>query len=146
MCCNTSYTSDDFSLTFTLSPQMYDLPVKEQVSKTFSLIIKLINCLCPEDYEYVIEQTKRDNIHYHFYLLFKEDLKLGKLSRKLATFIKELDIENMLGFYKLKTCYDRENWLKYMFKNPYIPDADILNITQTKPFEEYDNDDVGDLA
>lgn len=112
--------SDDYCLTITLSPSIYNLCPDNQLTESFQLIINAINTLGTLDYTYCIEETKNHNLHYHFYIVFEHPQNYGRIYRKIKTMLNFYDYKNIIGFIKLKTCFDKDNWLKYMHKNPYI--------------------------
>lgn len=113
-------SSDDFALTWTISPALNNLHLESQYKFTSPELHFILNCLGCE-YLVSTEVTKKNNIHYHCYLLFDEDQNYGKLKQRLYKLQK--DHSYYLGYFTLKTCYDKINWITYMHKDPYIQEV-----------------------
>lgn len=109
--------SDDFCMTFTLLPNLYKYCPDIQYRMSEKQIYRVMNCLPAEEYLLAVEETKDHNIHYHTYVKFPRDYLLRDMKKMIRKLIQN---ECTLGFYKVKTCYDRENWIAYMHKAPYI--------------------------
>lgn len=61
-------------ITQTLSPKLYSLSANKQFSRTVNDIISLLDYMC-KDYCLVTELTQDGNVHYHAWILFKDNFK-----------------------------------------------------------------------
>lgn len=116
-----SNKSDDFSLTFTINPELYKFCPNVQYRYTSDTLYRILNCLPADTYLRCTEETKFGNIHYHVYIQFPQVLTVKKVRNMIQKLIKD---EPMFGFFDIRTTYDQQNWLAYMHKAPFIQHRD----------------------
>lgn len=121
------YKSEDYCLTFTLSPYWIEgcsvEDAQDQYERSYPVLEALLNSLGGETI-YTIELTKKGVIHYHAYLLYPYDTIVRKVRLQIKKWLEMYDDNHMFGYYDVKTCYDRDNWLAYMHKSELISTDD----------------------
>lgn len=114
----------DFLLTITLSPDMYNMKVRQQYIKTIDIVIQVLKQYT-DKYVIVPELTKKNNIHYH--IVFK--------ARASSQFVSESITDTIKGLPKLGNTYinpcivtiqERDRVNNYLLKD-YVKTFYLIN-------------------
>lgn len=68
----TNYKDCIHSVTFTLSPEIYNLPIRKQLQKSKGILCDILNAYCIK-YIIVAELTRRAVVHYHCLLEYRNE-------------------------------------------------------------------------
>lgn len=93
-----------YSLTLTLKPELYKLPVRRQVRATFELIKELLEIYCSR-FVLVAELTRAVNVHFHCLVQFSSLMEFAQ-----EKFLDALKYSKSLG-------------------NPYLNPNEIVDVT-----------------
>jgi len=118
-----NYKSDDFCLTFTLNPIHHQKTLSQQEKCLISVATDCMNFIFPLhriDYIYTTELTKKHVFHIHAYIVFDNDYSKSEIENVIKVYKRKFDQDQILGFYTVRTCYDKQNWISYMHKNMYV--------------------------
>lgn len=128
------YNSCTWSVTFTVRPELYQLPAFRQLSRTWGKLHDVLR-MYTQSYVCVAELTKDDNVHYHTIL---QPSTLSPYSLNLMR--DSLKNSKSLGmcYINMNTIKNKGQWIKtynYITKE-YDKTNHIVNKTGTKKIHE----------